>query len=146
MRLFAWPFQTGPGPSDELGGGGRCHRGSFGDEEILPRTAATNRQEVKAQERGAHQRLSVLLRPVKRGRPPRLDTTTPIPIRRENERRRGAIFHCLPSFNSFHSFLGWTGARARAGLAAGSNRLTLLSGRAWEEWEAGGSCIWWVYA
>jgi hypothetical protein len=128
VRHFLWPFQTGPGPSSELGGGGRCQPEQSVDQNILPRTAATNRQEVKVQKRGAHQRLSVLLRPVKRGRPPRLDTTTPIPIRSEV---RGAVF-CASSFRARLDAGLW------AGLAARQYRLTLHSGRAWGEWERRG--------
>ena len=89
-----------------------------------------NSRAVKVHGQTAHERLSLSLRPVKRGRPPRLDTTTPIPIRSE---ARG-------SFLRASSFRARLDAGLGAGLGARQYRLTLLSGRAWEEWEAGGSC------
>ena len=135
---------SGSGKTEQEGHGGG-HRVRFGDSAKYSTRSRRrdNPNAVKVQGQAAHERLSFSLRPVKRGRPPRLDTTTPIPIRsEESEQPRGAIFLVLPLRASSHSFLGWTGARARAGLGADSNRLTLHSGRAWGEWEAGGSCIW----
>ena len=133
---------SGSGKTEQEGHGGG-HRVRFGDSAKYSTRSKRrdNPNAVKVQGQGAHERLAFSLRPVKRGRPPRLDTTTPIPIRsEESEQPRGAIFLALPLRASSHSFLGWTGARARAGLGARQYRLTLHSGRAWGGWEAGGSC------
>ena len=124
---------SGSGKTEQEGHGGG-HRVRFGDSAKYSTRSKRrdNPKAVKVQGQAAHKRLSFSLRPVKRGRPPRLDTTTPIPIRSEVR----SAFLCIPSFRArLDAGLG-------AGLAAGSNRLTLHSGRAWGEWEAGGSCIW----
>jgi hypothetical protein len=143
--LSFWPARNSPGSgAPKTGVEGEqvlkpC-RGFFllseqsGHRNALPESRDNSRS-VKVQGHSAQKRLAVFLRPVKRGRPPRLDTTKPIPIRSEaeNESPRGADFFPARAFSRFLSGLG-------AGLAARHNRLTLHSGRAWGEWEAGGSC------